>query len=83
MEEHKCPACGSRSTIPILYGLPLDEACDAAKRGEIALGGCLVWPDQPTHSCTSCGERFREPGSSGEWPLVPVLDEGESAGTEP
>jgi hypothetical protein len=62
MAKPRCPACGSRSAIPILYGLPLDEACDAAKRGEIALGGCLVGPDQPTQACASCGERFRERG---------------------
>lgn len=33
--------------LPILYGYPTPEAMEAAKRGEIILGGCLVRPGQP------------------------------------
>lgn len=28
---------------------------DAAARGEIALGGCLVWPESPDYRCRGCG----------------------------
>lgn len=33
--------------VPILYGYPTPKAMEAAKRGEIILGGCLVSPGQP------------------------------------
>lgn len=33
--------------VPIVYGYPTPEAMEAAKRGEIILGGCLVSPGQP------------------------------------
>jgi len=33
--------------VRILYGYPTPEAMEAAKRGEIILGGCLVSPGQP------------------------------------
>ena len=38
-----------------MYGLPTEEAFESARRGEIALGGCIVDFDNPTLTCTSCG----------------------------
>jgi len=47
----KCPTCGSK-TVPIIYGLPLDpELIEEADRGEVELGGCLIWPDNPSWVC--------------------------------
>ena len=34
-----CPECESEETIPIIYGYPSNEMCEAAERGEISLGG--------------------------------------------
>ncbi len=34
-----CPECHSSSVVPIMYGLPTEEAAEEAKRGKIALGG--------------------------------------------
>ena len=48
-----CPACGSHTTIPIVYGLIYD-AWDAVNRGELELGGCVVYPDRPLHRCRTC-----------------------------
>ena len=59
-----CPMCGGR-LIPILYGMPTHDAVEAAKRGEIILGGCVVAPDDPTHGCPECRGRFRERTRSG------------------
>lgn len=53
----ECPACGGR-LVPILYGLPTPEAGEAADRGEIELGGCLVTDDDPRLACRSCHERY-------------------------
>jgi hypothetical protein len=46
-----CPRCGARA-IPILRGLPSLEAFEAAGRGEVALGGCVVDDADPDLACT-------------------------------
>lgn len=53
-----CPDCGG-VMAPIAYGLPGPEMFDAARRGEIVLGGCC--PDftaqfRCTTCATACGE---------------------------
>lgn len=53
--NHECDACGGTSVVPVIYGLPTEEAFESARRGEIALGGCIVDFDNPTLACTSCG----------------------------
>ena len=63
-EEHPsplplCPKCGGKEAKPILYGYPTREAMEAAKRGEIALGGCVVHGDDPQWRCAGCGFGFR------------------------
>lgn len=51
-----CPSCGTQITPqPIAYGYPSTELADAAQRGEVFLGGCVVYRDFPSHRCTSCG----------------------------
>ena len=54
-----CPRCGARA-IPILRGLPSLEAFEAADRGEIALGGCVVTDEDPDFTRTGfdCGLQF-------------------------
>ena len=42
--------------LPIVFGFPLPETFEAAERGEIALGGCLMSGEDPTHRCSACGE---------------------------
>lgn len=42
--------------LSIVFGLPTYETFQAAKRGELALGGCVVFAGHPTHQCTACGE---------------------------
>ena len=34
-----CPKCESDEAVPIVYGYPSNEMCEAAERGEISLGG--------------------------------------------
>ena len=51
----KCPHCGSARVIPIVYGLPGPELFQAAERGEVALGGCLVDDRNPMWHCNGCG----------------------------
>ena len=34
-----CPECNNDEVVPIVYGYPSEEMCEAAERGEISLGG--------------------------------------------
>ena len=54
-----CLRCGSAS-IPIVYGMPGPDLFGAADRGEVALGGCVIGNDAPTHRCrgVDCGLEF-------------------------
>lgn len=40
-----CPDCHTTG-VPLLFGLPVPEAREAAAAGQLALGGCFV-PEEP------------------------------------
>lgn len=50
-----CAHCGSDRLVPIIYGMPAPDAFEAAERGEIALGGCILDEDSPAFRCADCG----------------------------
>ena len=50
-----CPHCGAAEVVPLVFGMPDQSLMEEARAGEVALGGCLVEPDQPRFSCTGCG----------------------------
>jgi hypothetical protein len=52
-----CPGCGARGVVPILYGLPSDDAFRDSGPGRIAVGGCVIGGDDPDASCIECGTR--------------------------
>jgi len=54
----KCPKCGSRNVVPILYGYPTAESIHKAHRGELYLGGCIVTGDDPQLYCRECGKQW-------------------------
>ncbi|HVM41179.1 MAG TPA: hypothetical protein VM618_10430 [Acidimicrobiia bacterium] len=49
------PWCCGASMTPIVYGYPSDTMFEAAERGEIELGGCVVEDDLPMFRCATCG----------------------------
>jgi hypothetical protein len=53
-----CPSCGSRSVVRIAYGLPDEVGKEAARRGAIALGGCILGKDAPKCHCWDCSHRW-------------------------
>lgn len=56
-----CPGCHREvESTPILWGLPSSDGFEAAKRGDVVLGGCLVSESDPSHICPLCGTRLRE-----------------------
>jgi hypothetical protein len=64
-----CPRCGATDAVPVLYGYPGPEMADASERGDIRLGGCMVWSEAPDYECRACGAALpwvREPGGENE-----------------
>lgn len=53
-----CPGCGGTGSVPILFGMPARASFEAAKRGELVLGGCVVSDGAPTRACPDCGHRW-------------------------
>jgi len=51
----KCPKCGSRKVVRIIYGLPTEEAYKEHLAGKIALGGCIISGNDPAWQCLDCG----------------------------
>lgn len=54
METGSCESCGA-PVVRIVYGMPDEDLMDAASAGLVALGGCMIWPDNPTWKCLNCG----------------------------
>ena len=52
-EPPTCPECNS-AMKPIVYGYPGGGMFEAAERGQIVLGGCLIYDGQPAWRCASC-----------------------------
>ena len=53
VEREVCAQCGG-PVLPVLYGFPSKEGFDAADRGEVMLGGCVIGLDDVTASW-ECG----------------------------
>ncbi len=54
-EYVECGECGSNTNvIPIVYGHPGPELREAAERGEVFLGGCVITEDDPLWYCRDC-----------------------------
>jgi DNA-directed RNA polymerase subunit RPC12/RpoP len=51
----RCPSCGARNAVRILYGLPDPEGVRAAEAGQVHLGGCVLTVDSPDAHCRDCG----------------------------
>lgn len=64
-KPEKCPKCGGK-VLDILYGMPMGEAVEAYKRGELILGGCCIRVDEegnslmPDWQCKKCNAQFIE-----------------------
>ena len=52
----RCPDCPEAHLgVPLVYGLPSADAFEAAERGELVLGGCLMEPGPvPDWACPEC-----------------------------
>ncbi|MCY7290170.1 MAG: hypothetical protein LH624_18490 [Cryobacterium sp.] len=53
MTTEICQSCGG-TVLRIVYGMPVPNLMAAASEGDVALGGCILWPDNPTWKCRDC-----------------------------
>lgn len=52
MKRPDCPKCqNNKNVIPIGYGLPGPEMSKEARKGNIRLGGCVVFDTNPDWYC--------------------------------
>lgn len=70
-EGTPCPRCGTGRLRPILYGFPTPAAFEAADRGDLVLGGCVISDHDPMTACPTCGARF------GDRSRVPTTQTGD------
>lgn len=54
MSTQTCPHCGA-ALVPIVYGFPAPDAFEQVARGEIVLGGCMMYPGAPDDGCPRKG----------------------------
>jgi hypothetical protein len=57
-ERPACPECHAKDTVPIVYGFPSYDTFEAADRGEVAIGGCVIEADNPRWGCPACEHRW-------------------------
>ena len=50
----KCPSCGERSLVNLVYGFPGDVLWGEAEAGKVALGGCVITGDDARYRCQNC-----------------------------
>lgn len=53
MRGSMCERCGE-AMLAIAYGYPGPGMMEAGERGEIALGGCVVYDEAPRWRCPAC-----------------------------
>jgi hypothetical protein len=50
--KKKCPKCHKNDqVIHITYGEPTSEMMERANNGEVYIGGCLIYADNPNWYC--------------------------------
>ncbi len=58
-KNYKCPFCGSKNVLEIVYGYPSNELFEEAKAGKVLLGGCCIYDDSPNRVCKDCKKEWK------------------------
>ena len=58
-KEYRCPACGERAGVNILYGMLGIEYAELEEKGEMALGGCVRSESDPERKCMACAHAWQ------------------------
>jgi hypothetical protein len=54
----ECPRCRRIAGVVIVYGMPGADLFEAAEKNQLALGGCVIFEDQPDYRCRQCGHEW-------------------------
>ena len=61
-KRRKCPICGEKELVEIVYGYPSRELFEASEKGLVILGGCCIEDDGPysieNFFCHNCRKRI-------------------------
>lgn len=57
-DYERCPKCGSKNSVKIIYGKPNSQLFKKAELEEIKLGGCVLSKDSPDYFCKDCGNEW-------------------------
>jgi hypothetical protein len=55
-----CPRCHSDEVVPTAYGMPAQELLAEPRKGRVALGDFVAWPEAPGWRCVTCGFQWRD-----------------------
>lgn len=55
MAPTEAPHCCDTTMTPVIYGYPGERLAEASMRGEVELGGCVIFEDAPMFRCLRCG----------------------------
>lgn len=58
INNKQCINCGSKNTVPIIYGMPSSAALEEEQAGKVKLGGCVVSIDDPQYFCNDCAFKW-------------------------
>lgn len=50
----RCPRCGSKNSVKIIYGMPSYELFQEAEVGKVKLGGCCITEGASEYFCKDC-----------------------------
>jgi hypothetical protein len=64
MKKPTCSSCAATDLVAIVYGYPDPELFEAADCGEVELGGCVIYGNDPKWSCRVCGTRILADGTA-------------------
>jgi DNA-directed RNA polymerase subunit RPC12/RpoP len=54
----KCPKCGSKNSVAIVYGMPNYKLGLEAEAGKVKLGGCEITLGNAEYCCKDCGHEW-------------------------
>ena len=56
----RCPKCGLKNSVKIVYGMPSYELFEEAEVGKVKLGGCVITEDSPEYCCKDCEHEWNK-----------------------
>ena len=62
----KCPNCGSKNSLKIIFGMPSYELFEEPEAGKVRLGGCCIMEDGTEYFCKDCENEWNRDQATDE-----------------